>query len=711
MNDDNSNVLDIHVPPRPAFNVDTLQEQIGVLDVYSETRNHGGALTSVDAMIAMVQNDILTTTCLERALARALGGDTAAALKEIDVVIQQQPTLVKAYIYAIRIACLNDLRRGWLYYHQGNDKVARHVPEFDTFSMIGEALAATIMKQNSWRLPYDVVATIVELLSFDDRINFAHTCTYWKDFILTCPQAWRRLHFKPGTETKWGAWLKKHSATMEPYIRHVIIGDQQVFSNFVIHMNHLETLEISDLPKDMGWFYGDNIWRDGVIRDFFNTRVPRKKKQLESFRTSGVSRIIHRSISDILTLNPELKTLSVVTGSYAQREHHPSIAIKTAATLFLRELSILYADPDAQGLASILERSPNLESLVYITKARHPQSFEILHSKCEHVASTINKHCPRIKSLCYLRDDVSCWNTFAKEAAAGQDILAYYDMSDTKAEDHLLDFAKRHQDTLKAIIIDLKYTLPTSYFVHFLLHTTLPRLTSLYIRGRFESTASLATADTRFYLSYSKVANMIQRHSKLRHVRLEKACELEKPVLQAISRLNQLEEVSLGFFYVSLADRMDDLSMLLDKTQATLKRFHLHVGISNLNTHHIFNLVDKYDQLTHLTCGTNLNLMLDGITDFVRMGSSTFSPPKRSRQLTSLRLLAPSGNLNYMAFEPISDLALLPNLKNLEITHMAGQRLSATLMGALVRPRPDLTARVTSGGQVYIYPSTADPFV
>lgn len=466
----------------------------------------------------------------------------------------------------------------------------------------------------------------------------------------------------------------------------------------------IQKIEFRDLPKYTGWLYGDNhVWPHNVILSFLQARLRGKKKQLKSIRTSGPSCITHKSIMDILTYNPELNTLAV--DIISDGEPQPTIAIKTSITLFLRELSILHAHPDAQGLASILERSPHLESLIYITKTRQPPPFDSAHPECEHIASTISKHCPRIKSLCYLRDEVSWWNTFVKEAA-GQDILAYYDMSDTKAEEHLLDFAKRHQDTLKAIIIDLKYTLPTSYFVHFLLHTTLPRLTSLYIRGRFESATSLATTDTRYYLSYSKVANMIQRHSKLRHVRLEKACELEMPVLQAISRLNQLEEVSLGFFYVSLMSRMEDLSMLLDKTQATLKRFHLHVGVSNLNTRHIFNLVDKYDQLTHLTCGTNLNLMLDGITDFVRTGSSTFSPPKRSRQLTSLRLLAPSGNLDYMAFEPISDLALLPNLKNLEITHLAGQRLSSTLMGALVMPRPDLTARITSGGHVYIYPST-----
>lgn len=709
------NILDIRVPPRAALNVNQFKVQLELFNGYCETRHCEGALASVDAMIALVQNNILVTTHLERALARALGGDITAALKDIDMVIEQQPTLVDAYIYAIRIACLYNVRKGWLYYLQGKNQVLPHGHEYDAFLRMGDTLAAMIAKQNSWKLPYDVVATIVELLSFDDRIHFAHTCTHWRDFIITCPQAWKELKLQTGTDTKWGVWLKKHLTPMHRYIRHVSVKDSNTLNNFVIHMNHLETLgkvfmymcvRISltqriELGADP---VNGDVWSLDVISHFFKTRRQRKMNQLKHISTSNTSHIVHASTIDILTYNPELESLKVKIGYYhSPVALDPTIIIESSATLFLRHLTILGASSYCAGLASILERSPNLESLVYITRADYSRSLNSVYA-CEHIANVLHKHCPRLKNLIYWREDPWCHSLM--KGFRRENCLAYHDRSDHDAEEYLLDFAKRHQNTLETVVIDLKHTPPTCYFVHFLLHNTLPQLTTLCIRGRFDLSTSLNASNTRYYLSSPKVTNMIQRHSKLRHVRLEKACELEKPVLQAISQLNQLEEVALGFFHVSLVDRMDDLFTLLDTTQATLRRFHLHVGISNLTTRHIFNLVDKYEQITHLTCATDLNLMLEGITEFVRTGSSTFHPPKLSRQLTHLKLMAPTGNLEYLAFEPVCDLALLPKLKSLEITHMAGQRLSSTVMDTLVASRPELKARITAGGLLALYPST-----
>ncbi|KAI7886271.1 hypothetical protein K492DRAFT_190238 [Lichtheimia hyalospora FSU 10163] len=693
-----ANVLDICGSPRAAFDMDTLKEQIPRLNLYNETMNHEGALATVNAMLALVKSNI-TATSLERSLARAMNGDINYSLMEIEMMLRHRPTLVDAYIYAIRIACLYDLRKAWLYYLQGKDKLPRDVPEWDAFTRVGNALSARIATRNGWKLPYDVIATIIELLSLKDRINFSRTCTYWKDFIFTCPQAWKRLDLHTNAAVKGCTWLKKHSTAMQPYMRHICVRDKEALFEFVLDLNHLEVLELGNI--------GVEFWAPNSISDFFKTRQQRQRKQLKAIKTSA-TRITHGSLSSILTYNPELVSVNAVIGSSLKHTSRPSVAIQTTTTLYLRQLTILDAHPSTQGLASILERSPNLESLIYTTMSSYPKRTQVstsTHFECEHIASIVNKHCPKLKNLCYWREYEWLKNTFETAIKEGENCLAYYDLSDTHPEEHLLDFAKRRQDTLETIAIDLNYTHPTSDFVHFLLHTTLPQLTSLCIRGCFEQTPSSTASRSHNYISYQKVTNMIERHSKLRHLRLETVCDLEKPVLQAISQLTQLEELALGFFHVSLVDRMDDLSELLSKTQATLKRFYLHTGISNLATRHIFHLVDKYDQLTHLTCATDLNLTLDGITDFVRKGSSTFSPLKLSRQLINLTLLAPSGNLDFMAFEPLCDLGLLPKLKHLEIIHMAGQRLSGTTMDALVASRHELTARVISGSQVYDYPS------
>ena len=236
-----ANILDVSGSPRAAFDVDTLKEQIPRLNLYNETMNHEGALATVNAMLDLALSNI-TTTCLERAMALATSGSINAALMSLDGMIEREPTLVDAYIYAIRIACLFDLGRAWLYYRQGKDKLPRDVPEWDTFTKVGKALSARIATRNGWKLPYDVIATIIELLSLNDLINFSHTCTYWKDFIFTCPQAWKRLDLHPQAAVKGRTWLKKHSTAMQPYMRHICVRDKETLFEFVLDLNHLEVL-------------------------------------------------------------------------------------------------------------------------------------------------------------------------------------------------------------------------------------------------------------------------------------------------------------------------------------------------------------------------------------------------------------------------------------------------------------------------------------
>ena len=160
-------------------------------------RRYADAITCFDDALGNIQTHLLSIVSLYRAVALELSGHYQPAYNDACSAIRYN-NCADGYLCAGKLLLLQDnLREAALNYHQGVTRVPRSDPGHAALVAMQQKVAAEIDRRNTWKLPYDVVSHIISLLPLKDRVNFAATSKFWRNYLFKSAAMWHTLDLNP----------------------------------------------------------------------------------------------------------------------------------------------------------------------------------------------------------------------------------------------------------------------------------------------------------------------------------------------------------------------------------------------------------------------------------------------------------------------------------------------------------------------------------
>ncbi|KAI8147399.1 hypothetical protein BJV82DRAFT_507739 [Fennellomyces sp. T-0311] len=162
--------------------------------------NYTNAIKHFSDAIALNSTNITLIDC--RAAAYEKNGDLAKGLEDALAMIKASPTQSKGYLRAGKLFSIQERYSKALAIY---NRALETVSHTDTrYAQLTEMKRSILMQRRKQKqvpmdflqiLPFDIVAHIFELLSFDRRIQCMAVCQSWRNTLKSWPGMWREIDF------------------------------------------------------------------------------------------------------------------------------------------------------------------------------------------------------------------------------------------------------------------------------------------------------------------------------------------------------------------------------------------------------------------------------------------------------------------------------------------------------------------------------------
>ncbi|KAI9274506.1 hypothetical protein BDA99DRAFT_497720 [Phascolomyces articulosus] len=618
------------------------------------------AIACFDDALGNIKSHLLSTISLYRAAAFELAGHYQLAYNDACSAIQYaNHASAEGYLCAGKLLLLQDnLREAALNYHRGVTHVPRSNPSHSALVNMQQTVAAEIDRRNTWKLPYDVVSHIISLLSLKDRVHFAATSKFWRNYIFKSAAMWHTLDISPKLSTYSTNQLMM--AATKQHVRKLKLYSKEALN--LVAKYGWENIE--SLVLDIGDWLGS----DALVRHVFqlNHRSLRKLALHKSPLLGS-----HSFLADALTACPGITHLALDTHP-SDNLGPPTINSQSLAPLpdILFAITHLYiTDARVVGyLPTLLQRCPKLRHLAL---AKH----NLLRNDSM-ILRTIHQYCPHICSFRYgIPSLVKSYRppglllSERKKSNGGKSdrglkYLAYFPYDGSTVDDDLAPVIEANHNTLEAIYLDMSAIVGRSFSsVTALISLGATQLRELQLYNYILTGFGITSPE----IAAEHLCGIFQACTSLEVVNLRRVSAVNNDVLDALGSLIHLKRLHLAFKSYSSTSVMftkEGIRHFFEKTPH-LQEFHFHTE-NPFIADEILYAVGGHQGLQRLELWSDSSLAVKGVSEFaIQMQNS---------DLTHIVFRAPP----YLSVIP-TDFAKLGMVKKLMFLELRGYKESGVL--------------------------------
>ncbi|KAI7856081.1 hypothetical protein BDC45DRAFT_504257 [Circinella umbellata] len=622
---------------------------------------YADAITCFDDALSNIQTHLLSTVSLYRATALELSGHYQPAYNDACSAIRYT-NCADGYLCAGKLLLLQDnLREAALNYHQGVTHVPRSDPGHSALMNMQQQVAAEIDKRNAWKLPYDVVSHIIFLLPLKDRVNFAATCKFWRNYLFKSAAMWHTLDVNPGLSSFSMSQLM--AAASGQHVRKLKLYSKEALN--LVAKYGWENIE--SLVLDIGDWLGS----DALVRQVFQMNHYSLRK-LALHKSPLLAS--HSFLATVLAVCPGITHLALDTHP-SDNLGPPSINAHSLASLpdTLFNITHLYiTDPRVVGyLPTLLQRCPELRHLA-LAKHNSLRNDGI-------ILRTIHQWCPHLCSFRYgIPSLVKSYRPPGlllaeekkkKDNDSGLRYLAYFPYDGATVDDDLAPVIESNHDTLEAVYLDMSAIIGRTFrSVSALISLGATQLRELQLYNYILSGFGITSPE----IASHHLCGIFRACTSLEVVNLRRVNSVNNQVLDALGSLLHLKRLHLAFKSYSPTSVLftkEGIRYFFEKTQS-LQEFHFHTE-NRFVTDDILYAAGGHQGLQRLELWSDSSLAVIGV--------SNFSTEMQDSELTYVVFRAPP----YLSVTP-TDFAKLGMVKKLTYLELRGYKETGVLKNDLL---------------------------
>ncbi|KAI8143977.1 hypothetical protein BJV82DRAFT_578565 [Fennellomyces sp. T-0311] len=673
--------IDLYESAKACFELTSRDPQLTLLRDILDTgkmalaeQRYSDAIGYFDEAIGDIRGNLLSTVSLYRACAFELAGHYQMAYNDACSAIKCASASADGYLQAGKLLLLQDnLREAALIYGKGVSAVPRSDPGHSALQSMARTVAAEIDRGNAWRLPYDVISTIIALLPLKDRVQFAATSKYWRNYLYKCPAMWHTLDILPELSTY--SMNQLMSSAARQHVRKLKLYSKEALSLVARYgWDNIESLVLD---------IGDWLGSDALVRQVFqmNHRNLRKLALHKSPLLGSNS-----FLADVLAACPRITHLALDTHP-SDNLVPPSIHSQSLSPLpdTLFAITHLYiTDARVAGyLPLLLQRCPELRHLALAKHNSLRNDGSILR--------TIHKWCPHICSFRYgIPSLVKSYRppglllSEEKNCGDGLRYLAYFPYDGGTVDDDLAPVIESNHNTLEAVYLDMSAIVGRTFrSVTALISLGAAHLRELQLYNYILTGFGITSPE----ISPTHLCGIFQACAALEVVNLRRVNAVNNEVLDVLGGLRHLKRVHLAFKSYSTTSVLftkNGIRHFFEKTES-LQEFHFHTE-NPFVTDDILYAVGGHKGLQRLELWSDSSLDVKGV--------HSFATEMQDSNLTHVVLRAPP----YLQLAPndFSTLAIVRKLMYLEIRGYKESGVTKhNLLAVFFQQRLSRSARLT----------------